>query len=421
MSGVVDWRNLPAVSNPERPGLSENWQPSQTFLKIHDVCDRAAMLYLNFKAGAGSHELNRGSIYHEVVARLTRHAIREGEPRIGDPNIGKEFLLEYMDENPHLQVKAAERDALRFMIAHFCVGEFWDPEKVEVIENSFTLEIGGFKIIGRVDRADVRQPGELEIVDYKTQMNLPDAEEFKPQSFDGNGNPRFAGNFQTMLYALGLAYGVMDDGMPLGQYERYRLRLAFPAYLRPDGLGKREVVVTQLQLLDFKADVESQLRRLREVNLGEGKWQPTPGNQCRECPASYACPLPRLLRPESQHADLEDLADLEKAATASWFMSKRASNLKARVKKTAERLEGENPGILDLGDGRRGVRIGTDLAFLFLPTEKDEIRDKAALNKAISATATYGEPFDWSKHFRHSEGTSFEKRKIPSRRRDETN
>lgn len=425
MAEHVDWRNLPPVPLAERPTVRPGWQPSQTFLKHHDRCDRAAMLYLTYGGGAGSHPLNRGAIWHEVAARLTQHAIRQpdgGEPRIGSVEVGKEFLLEYLRENPHLQVSAVERDALRYMIANFCMGEVWDPGKVVALETTVTVEIGSYTIICRIDRAETIGPGFLEIVDYKTTFSLPDGEEFKGESFDEEGEPRFAGDFQTMLYALAMAEGLLDDGMPLGEdYERFKLRLAYPRYLRPHGLACREVVVTRKQLLDFKIDIELQLERLIEVNFGEGRWQPTPGSHCAECPAEYECPLPRLLRPESQHASLETVAELEKAAASHYFTSRRNEQLKRRIKKAAERLGDEDEALLDVGDpeGRLGVRIGNDLALLFIPGERRSVRDHAALEAAVEGAVNYGERFDLAEHVRLTESTEFAKRKVRPRRQGE--
>lgn len=422
MAERIDWRNLPPVAESEQPTIRPGWQPSQTFLKHHDRCDRAAMLYLIYGGGAGSHPLNRGAIWHEVAAQLTRHALaqEEPEPRIGSVEIGKEFLLDYLRDNPHLQVSAVERDALRYMIANFCMGEAWDPGKVVAIETTVTIEIGGWTIICRIDRAETIGPGFLEVVDYKTSFSLPDGEEFKGESYDEQGEPRFAGDFQTMLYALALAEGVLDDGMPLGdEYERFKLRLAYPRYLRDHGLASREVVVTRKQLLDFRVDIELQLERLEAVNFGERRWQPTPGSHCAECPAEYACPLPRLLRPESQHASLTEIDELEKAATSWFFTSRRNEQLKRRLKKGAERLGEQDPAALEIGDedGNKGVRIGNDLALLFLSREQKSIPDKEELERAVAAAVDYGEPFDMTKHVRLSESTEFAKRKVPDRRR----
>lgn len=423
-----EWRNLPPVTEAEQPVVGEGWQPSQTFLKHHDRCDRAAMLYLIHGGGAGSHPLNRGAIWHDVAARLTQHAISQpdgGEPKVQSVEIGKEFLLDYLRENPHLQVSAVERDALRYMIANFCMGEVWDPGKIVALETTVTLQIGRWTIICRIDRAETIGPGFLEVVDYKTSFSLEDGEEFKGESYDENGEPRFAGNFQTMLYALALAEGLLDDGLPLGEdFDRFKLRLAYPRYLRDRDtlprLAAREVVVTRKQLLDFRIDIELQLERLEAVNFGERRWQPTPGSHCAECPAEYACPLPRILRPESQHANLTSIDDLEKAAAAWYFMSRRNENLKRRLKKGAERIGDLDPGALEIGDedGNKGVRIGNDLALLFLAKESKTIPDKEELERAVTQAVEYGEKFDMAEHIRVSESTEFAKRKVPPRRQN---
>jgi hypothetical protein len=98
-------------------------------------------------------------------------------------------------------------------------------------------------------------------------------------------------------------------------------------------------------------------------------------------------------------------------------MASRSSKLKSRIRSAAERLEEEQPGVLDLGNGDRGVRIGRDLAFIFVPREGEEIKDKAALAEAMEA-AERGEPFIRGDHFRQTEGTEFVKRKVrlPARR-----
>lgn len=417
MPKPVDWRALPPVPESERPHVEPDWKPSQTFLKLHDRCDRSAMLYLLFRAGAGGHELNRGSIFHDVWAELTEFAIREGEHRI-PPEMGKDALLAYYERNPEVQVNAQERDALRYMIANACTNEYLDPTKIIAVETTFQLEIGGFIVVGRIDRADHTAPGRLDVIDYKTAYNMPDRDDFIPQSFAPDGRPYFSGNFQTMLYALGLAFGVLDDGLRLEGFEEYGLRLVFPRHVKNGALGERSVVVTSQQLLDFKFDVESQLRRLREVNLGEGRWQATPGNHCRECPAEFACPLPRLLRPESQHANLASLGDLEKLAANVNFMGGRTSTLKARLKKAAERLEQDQPGVLDLPDGMRGVRIGDDLAFVFQPYERESVGDKVALQEAAKLAAHTDGNLDLDWHFKTSSGTEFKKRKVGPRPRE---
>jgi hypothetical protein len=407
----IDWRNLPPVPEEDRPVVGETWRPSQTFLRIHDECDRAAMLYLKYRSGAGGHELNRGSIWHDVAAMIARHAMEHGEAQV-DPETGKDLLIEYLDANPHLQVKASERDDLRWMVVNFCLAEWFDPGKILALESTFELVVGEFTIVGRIDRAQTYDVGAIEVIDYKTAQGMPDAEEFRKQTFREDGSPRWAGNFQTNLYALACAFGTFDGFTIADGVDRFKLTLVFPRFLYPDGLGRRTVVVSREQLLDFRFDLEQQLRRLRDVNLAEGRWQPTPGEvACRQCPAEYACPLPRLLRAESQLASAESVEDLERLATSAEFMSKQATDLRKRVKKRAETLSEEDPSVLDLGEGMRGIRCGKDVALVFQTGVRETV-DKAGLAQAVDRARNEGTEFDLTQHVKVSTPTEFKKRRL---------
>jgi hypothetical protein len=414
--------------------------PSQTFLQLHDACDRNAYLFLRYRGGAGAHELNRGALGHDVFDRLLRilvashrgaGAVTTGE---GDyvptaeereeqamvrvpPELGREILGEVMRERPELQVPAKERDALRYMVDHWCRGNTFD-KPILGIEQTLTLPVGPYRVLARADLTEDLGNRVCEITDWKTSFP-PTYDEFVKQVYDDEGNPYWAGNFQLNMLAVLAAFGVTDDGLPLGNFDRYKLTLAFPRELRADGIVRRSIEVTLPQLATFREDLELQIQRLVEVNVGQRKWQPTPGNHCRYCTAANACPLPPILRPESQLAEDADVTieDLERLAANSNFMAGRASKLKSRIRSAAERLEEEQPGVLDLGNGDRGVRIGRDLAFIFVPREGEEVIDKAKLAAAMEA-AEDGAPFIRSDHFRQTEGTEFVKRKVrlPARR-----
>lgn len=404
---TIDWQDLPPVEEE----LQVPEQPGQTFLKYHDRCDRAAYLYLKYGVGAGSIELNRGWIFHEVAALILEYGIEHSEPSV-PPELGKELLLEVMKANPHRQVSAVERDALRYMVANFCNAEVWDPERIVAVEGAMTLDVGGFTITGHPDRVEDLGGGALEVVDYKTSWSMPDSDEWKNLSFADDGTPRFAGDFQTMLYGLMGIEGKLD-GVPMEGYDRVKLRLAFPRFLFGDRLGAREAIVTRKQLLDFRDDVELQLRRLLDVNIGEGKWQPTPGEAaCRECPAKFECPLPPMLRPESQHADLTDTDGLKKAATNWFFMTKSAEALKRRMKKAVIRLADENPEQVALDNGEVGIQIGSDVALILSTSETERLKDKDVQREAIRRAVEYGEPYDEREHYSYSQTTSLDKRKV---------
>lgn len=404
----VDWRNLPPVEVPFIP--REDWVPSQTFLRTQDRCDRAAYLFLKYRGGAGGHELNRGGLFHETIDRLLRMLIDHAEPGGIPPETGKEVLAEVMAENPEMQVPQHERDALRYMVDHWCRGTVF-PNTIIGIETTFTLEVEGFRVLARADLVEDLGGGVCGITDWKTAFP-PDSEEFTRQAYDREGRPRWAGNYQLNMLAVLAHFGIASDGLPLGDFDRYRLTLGFPRELKPEGIVKRTTEVDALQLEAYRGDLALQLRRLAETNLGEQRWQATPGNHCRECPAETECPLPPHLRAESEGAQLDSVEGLEKAAVSAERMGARARTLKARVKKSALLMEEENPGSLDLGNGDRGVMCGKDIAFVFIPTEKETITDKAAYELHAQDVAAGAVAPEFERFRKVSQGTEFDKRKV---------
>lgn len=410
---MTDWRDLPAVTPEEQPDLPGDWVPSQTFLRIHDKCDRAALLYLTYGGGAATHELNRGSLVHETIERLLRILKTEGEPQVPS-EIARDVLYEVMADNPEMQISAEERDSARYMVDHWARGTTWEPEKILGIEKTLTLETGGFRVLVRPDLITEPEPRVCRIHDVKTAWP-PDSEDFRAQAYDASGNPRFAGNYQLIMGAVVAAFGVTDDGLPLGNFERFQLVLEFPRILRDDGIDKREIEVDRLQLQHYRDDLDLQLHRLREVCIGKRKWQPTAGNHCGECPAEVACPLPRVLRPESQMANLETKDDLEEAANKHFFMQRSGERLKRRIKKAAQAMPPEDLDVFVV-DGKevRGVAIGAgdSVALVFVDVEKTEVIDRENLLAAAEQAAATGEPFNREDHVKQRSAVEFVKRKV---------
>lgn len=409
----LDWRDLPAVSPEGQPDLPEDWTPSQTFLKYLDTCDRSAYLYLRYRGGASTHPLNRGGIFHECVERLIRILIEQGEKKI-PPEVARDVLYETMRDNPEAQVSAEERDSLRYLIYHWAVGTEFEPAKIIGVEKTLTLETGGFRVLVRPDLIEDLGGGVARIRDWKTAWP-PDSEDFRAQAYDAHGNPRFAGNFQLCFSAILAAFGITDDGLPLGNFSRFILDLEYPRILRDDGIDRRRVEVDRLQVQAFRDDLDLQLHRLREVNLGKRKWQPTAGNHCAECPCELKCPLPRVLRPESQMANLETKDDLEEAANKHFFMQRSGERLKRRIKKAAQAMSPEDLDVFVVdGQEVRGVAIGAgdSVALVFVDVEKEEIIDRANLLAAAEAAAKLGEPFDRADHVKQRQSVEFVKRKV---------
>lgn len=443
---MTSWRDLPPIPAEAQPNFPEGWTPSQTFLRTHDNCDRAALLYLQHGGGSASHELARGSLCHETWERLLRMLVASQAERAGGldtapaadyviddpaahaehlaeqlentipPELGRQVLYEVMADNPELQVSAEERDACRYMVDHWCRGTYFEPGQIIGIEKTLTLETGGFRVLVRPDLIRDLGGGLCRIDDWKTAWP-PDSEDFRAQAYDAQGNPRWAGNYQLNMAAVVAAFGVTDDGLPLGNFNRFQLSLGFPRILRKENgeqkIDERVVEVDRLQLQSFRDDLDLQLARLREVCIGKRKWQATAGNHCNECPAEVACPLPRVLRPESQMADVKTAEDIAEASTRWHFMTRSAARLKRRVKKAAEALPPEQ--LEDFGDGQLGIRIGKDLALVFADVEKQEIVDRDNLLAAAEAAANLGEPFNREDHVKKRASVEFVKRKVPAR------
>jgi hypothetical protein len=255
----------------------------------------------------------------------------------------------------------------------------------------------------------------LRIRDWKTAWP-PDSDEFRAQAWDDQGNPRWAGNFQLNMAAVVAAFGITDDGLPLGNFDRFILDLEYPRILRGEEIDQRRVEVDRIQVETFREDLEIQLRRLRETCLGERKWQATPGHHCRECVAEVACPLPRVLRPESQMADLRTADDVIEAATKWHFMTGSAGRLKKRLKKAAEQLPEDQLEVFVIGEkDAKGIRIGKDLALVFVDVEKTEVPDRDNLLAAAEAAANFGEPFNRDDHVKKRTATEFVKRRVPAK------
>jgi len=438
----IDWRDLPPIPPEAQPHFPDDWTPSQTFLRTMDFCDRAALLHLQHGGGAGTHELNRGSVVHETIDRLLRMLVAaqsqrgpgadrldfEYEVTAGEraeqlsgqledqvpPEFGREVLYEVMNDNPELQVSAEERDACRYMVDHWCRGTRFEPGKIIGIEKTLTLETGGFRVLVRPDLIEEPEPKVCRIRDWKTAWP-PDSEDFRAQAYDSHGNPRWAGNYQLNMAAVVAAFGITDDGLPLGNFDRFVLDLEFPRILRDDGIDQRRVEVDRLQVEAFREDLDLQLRRLREVCIGKRKWQATAGNHCSECPAEVACPLPRVLRPESQMANLTTVDDLEEAANKHFFIQRSGERLKRRIKKAASALPPEDLSLFVVdGEEVRGVAIGDgdNLALVFADVEKTEVIDRENLLAAAEAAAALGEPFDREDHVKKRKSVEFVKRKV---------
>jgi len=372
---MTDYRDLPPVEeNVERPEAY-----GQTFLARMDVCARSGFLYQRHRGGPASHQMERGTAFHEAARRFVDLLIENGE-NTGPPEIAKDLLVSVFEEHPELQVPEHERDALRFMMQHLAENLWIDPSKIVGVEKTLTLEIAGVTIRGKVDLAFVfPEQRHAEVWDWKTSWAMPSQEDFEK-------------SFQTRDYALMLLDGIGDgDAVPMGRgVDTVKVMEIYPRY---KDLPHREAILDRQQLLDFRQTVETTIARA-EHGFETGKWQAVPGSHCSECPAMYECPLPAELIPAAPpDADPQTLAE-------RWlWLTEEASRVKKLVKAAAE----DRP--------ERSIALGTDLELTFTLRESESVK-KGKLPEIKAALEAAG--YDPSDYITKTTSSNFDKRRVPS-------
>lgn len=410
---AYSFRNLPPVDEDVVLSSAGDNAVSQTILNYHERCDRAAFLAAKHRDGPSSVEMNRGIAYHEF-ARLAVLELVRLEQNMMSVERAKLLMLEVLEENYELTMPASERDALRYMAAHFAEGTYIEPKHVIGVEMAFELELEGFVIRLRIDRVEVDEFGTVTIRDYKTSWATADAQEFVPADrVDAESGSRYSGDFQTQLYALAYAIGKpADTGINLGEEaQRFRLILEYPRFQTDAGILTREAWIDRRQLEDFEFDVVVQLRRLRR-SLDTRQWQAVPGSHCAICPAPRECPIPRQFRPDSQ---LPLDAPREEAERLADWHARHAgpggdvAAVGRRLKKWADANGGH-------------IRRGRDEIYDFQVSTREEIRDKGELRIAVEGATKFGHPFNMADHVKVMTPQKFGKRRLSAderRRLDE--
>lgn len=382
------WRDLPPVEQAITIDLDEDGTKhvSQTFLRLHDRCERAAYLYLKYDGGTSSIPMNRGEAAHRAFAKITNHAIEENEEQVA-PEIGQDFLLEVWKESPELVVSAGERDYCRALVWNFCAGKRFRRDQIVAVEQTLQLRLGNWTLRGRVDFAEMPHPYRMDVEDYKTARGVPKQEEFE-------------GDFQTQLYALLMAFGEVD-GSPITLaplVEEFGLRQTYPVYLREDGsLADRFTTISRVELTSFRLDLESQLQRL-ELNEQTQKWEAVPGSVCEECPCEAECPLPRHLRPDSQ-LTMANETDAQKLAEWVYLTRRRTTRAAARLKAWAKH------------NHRDTIPIGEDHEYAFVQRDEYPKLDRPMFLADVEGAVEYGHPIDLDQYRQKRTSDRFEIRK----------
>lgn len=336
---MTDYRRLPPVDGP--PPLPARL--SYSLLSRFDACPRSAYLDLTYSGGAPSHDMHRGSVFHEFAERAMWTLIEQGEDNLVAAIDGEEdpvrakrdvasltaaIVDEVVRDCPDLPVRARDIDRVREMAYHWAVGCDISPRRVLGVEQKYVLDMGTWTVVGKVDVVSAHDEG-LQIDDYKTSFYIPSQEEFEH-------------GFQLRMYAALVAFGQpvekAEDGTerrldPVGHgVSTFRVREVYPAYLDDEGrLRYRETFLDRTALSDFLVDLQTRVDGFQAA-VASGLWPAVPGSHCGRCPAVGECPLPGVLRDRAG-----EITSPEEAAAALAYVTVEERRLQA-LKKDAKRF-----------------------------------------------------------------------------------
>lgn len=432
---------------------------SQTLLARQAVCPRSAYLHVRHGGGPGSHEMHRGSAFHEFAATAINWLVDADEHQL-PWEVGKDLVAEVVARNPGWVITPSGMDELRLAAFHWCECTVIEPDDVLAVERLFELELGGMRVRGKVD-AGFAAGKTLALRDYKTQVFVPSQEEIDEK-------------LQLPLYALLVAEGrpvkqercgycdgagqlvpvVDDDGgvthvplepgaaipvegdpreivpvscfhcdggwvetplAPIGsRFDSFEVDEVYPR-LEPwsEGTGKvlayRRRTFDRRELVDQRLYVEGLVAKFAH-GVATGDWPAVPGSHCATCAAAHECPIPAVHR-EGMGA----LLTLEDASRAGESIVVEAQALTARRAALRE---------FSKAHGGCSIPVGPDLEFGFATEETEEwitgkkigrpttADAKAAMLAGIQRAIDFGEEFDLAEYRRTRRSSRFDKRKV---------
>lgn len=449
------------MSFRDLPPVAENVPPrdkaSQTLLARQAVCPRSAYLLLKHDGGVASHEMHRGSAFHEWAKRATLMLIERGEHML-PWEIGKDLMAEVVADHPEWVIPPDEDEALRIAATHWCQCTVIDPSSVVAVEKLFELPVGDMRVRGKVDVAFAVEGG-VAVRDYKTSMNIPSQAEFeaKPQvplyallvgegypvreeecdECGGSGQVVYvtaspdapslrvrpgdsppdpdgtklsadecegcdgSGRIETPEPPIGERFGMFDLAEQYPRLEPWQEGQATVLPYRQRFLSRRELV-------DQRLYVEGLVAKL-EHGLSTGEWPAVPGSHCGTCAAAWECPIPAQLR--DLNGSIQDRSTAEELAVQIVFDQKDLAARKRALKQYVE----ANGGY---------VKAGADLVFDFQEVEKEEwitgkrigrpdsAAAREAMEAAIEEAVRFGTHFEYRDFRKVTHSTRFDKRKL---------
>ncbi|MCA1595493.1 MAG: PD-(D/E)XK nuclease family protein [Chloroflexi bacterium] len=136
-----------------------------------------------------------------------------------------------------------------------------------MVEQRFKLHLGAHEVVGKLDRVDLADDGQLEIIDYKLDREIPDREALERDT-------------QLGIYLLAVEE---LQGRAAGAASRYYLR--------------HNVKVSVCKTSDEREQVAAAVAGLGDRIERDDTFIPTPGKICSSC--SYRKQCPAVSRPSS--------------------------------------------------------------------------------------------------------------------------
>jgi len=185
-SGITDFAVRQPVARSKKFNLVLPSRFSFTQLKIFDECPFAYKMQFLLKVPLpGKFVFSYGTTMHSTLQQFIQSvAVSARARQVGlfsdtsdstgvIPDEG--YILDlyeknwiedwYEDENQKKRYKAKGKDALRMFYKKFAENEI---PKTIALERLFNLKIGGYSIVGKMDRVDLVSGGAVAIIDYKT-------------------------------------------------------------------------------------------------------------------------------------------------------------------------------------------------------------------------------------------------------------
>jgi hypothetical protein len=414
-----------------------NGKASQTFLRHFNGCPRSGYLYALYKGEASTVEMVRGSALHAVLERSTALAISNEWVTIPQ-EIVKDMVNVVLAE---YHVPLEEHDYVREMSYRWATEYAAKPHEVIAIESLIVLRVGGWDVRMKVDFAELLDDGErVHVVDYKSSRSMPSQEEVARKRTDplpggGEAAVLMAKNFQLVLYALGLAFGVpvrvedcaqcrleivageraesdpeclacegrgaveIPEPFSLaGRAQRFDLDFVFPGIEFDGRMGRREMSLTRLELSEYMDSLTALLANLdRSEETGDWPAQVSDA-ACTECPARSLCPIPKELR---DHRG--EINTVEQAAEALEVLDRRRAEDAAigREIKSFAKSQGE----ID-------IRFGKDKVQAWSTVPVTKITDRDGLFAAVERAVRFGEPLNREDYVQTKPSTGFKARTL---------